>query len=171
MTKQPGRSTSPIQAQGSGRTLVILNLFRANLVPTKSCRLELLHCRIHLTCFVSFGTIQESNSDDVAEVTSKLSTFQLERVSSSPALKLPQLFNLTSNSSGKGANMHKRPASVAQSNQIDNFPERKSVEQPLSNNHIDNLPQGLLSVPGSSNSHCVISVSACPRHFILYPDY
>ncbi|KAB2614052.1 hypothetical protein D8674_036368 [Pyrus ussuriensis x Pyrus communis] len=104
MTKQPGRSTSPIQAQSSGRTL-------------------------------------ESNSDDVAEVTSKLSTFQLEKVSSSPALKLPQLFNLTSNSSGKGANMHKRPASVAHSNQIENFPERKSVEQPLSNNHIDNLPQ------------------------------
>ncbi|CAN6702849.1 unnamed protein product [Malus baccata var. baccata] len=104
MTKQPGRSTSPIQALSNGRTL-------------------------------------ESNSDDVAEVTSKLSTFQLEKVSSSPALKLPQLFNLTSNSSGKGANMHKRPASVAQSNQIENFPERKSVEQPLSNNHIDNLPQ------------------------------
>ncbi|KAM2107184.1 hypothetical protein TB2_022920 [Malus domestica] len=104
MSKQPGRSNSPIQAQSSGRTL-------------------------------------ESNTDDVAEVTSKLSTVQLEKVSSSPTLKLPQLFNLTPNSSGKGANMHKRPASVAQSNQIENFPERKSVEQPLSNNHLDNLQQ------------------------------
>ncbi|KAL6288197.1 hypothetical protein ACE6H2_012587 [Prunus campanulata] len=104
MTKHPGRSTSPIQAQSSGRTL-------------------------------------ESNTDDVAEVTSKLSTFQLEKVSASPTLKLPQLFTLTPNSSGKGASMNKRPASAAQTNQIENFSERKSVEQPISNNHIDNLPQ------------------------------
>ena len=134
-------------------------------------RLELSQCRIDLTCLCSCWKIQESNTDDVAEVTSKLSTFQLEKVSSSPALKLPQLFNLTPNSSGKGGNMHKRPTSVAQSNQIENFPERKSVEQPLSSNHIDNLQQGQLSVPGSSSSHCVISVSACLRHFILYADY
>ncbi|KAH0984977.1 hypothetical protein GBA52_012154 [Prunus armeniaca] len=104
MTKHPGRSTSPIQAQSSGRTL-------------------------------------ESNTDDVAEVTSKLSTFQLEKVSASPTLKLPQLFTLTPNSSGKGASMNKRPASAAQTTQIESFSERKSVEQPISNNHIDNLPQ------------------------------
>lgn len=76
----------------------------------------------------------------MAEVTSKLSTFQLEKVSASPpALKLPQLFSLTPNS-------HKRLASAAQISQIENFSERKPLEQPLSNNHIDNLPQGLLCV-------------------------
>lgn len=92
-----------------------------------------------LLIFFLFGIFQES-ADDVAEVTSKLSTFQLEKVSASaPALKLPQLFSLTPNS-------HKRLASATQISQTENFSERKPLEQPLSNNHIDNLPQGLLCV-------------------------
>ncbi|KAF9625367.1 hypothetical protein IFM89_022149 [Coptis chinensis] len=66
MAKYQGRSTSPIQAQSSGR-------------------------------------MAETGIDEVSEVTSKLSTVQLEKVSTSPALKLPQLFSLTPNSSGKGS--------------------------------------------------------------------
>uniref|UniRef100_A0A5B7AHZ3 HAUS augmin-like complex subunit 6 N-terminal domain-containing protein n=1 Tax=Davidia involucrata TaxID=16924 RepID=A0A5B7AHZ3_DAVIN len=103
MTKHHGRSTSPIQAQSSGRTL-------------------------------------ESSTDEVAEVTSRLSTVHLEKVSASPhALKLPPLFSLSPNSSGKGGNMQKRH--TVQTNQMENMTERKSLDQPLSNNHIDNLPQ------------------------------
>lgn len=116
MTKHPGRSTSPSQAQSSGRTL--------------------------------------ESTDDVAEVASKLSTFQLEKVSASPpALKLPQLFSLTPNS-------HKRLASAAQISQIENFSERKPLEQPLSNNHIDNLPQ-------DSDSHYVQNLKRSVREAAL----
>lgn len=105
MVKRPGRSTSPTQAQSSGRTM-------------------------------------ESSSDDIAEVSSKMSTVQLDKVSASPpALKLPQLFTLTPNSSGKGANMHKRNTSAPQNNQVENLAERKSLDEPLPNNHEDNLPQ------------------------------
>ncbi|PON95272.1 HAUS augmin-like complex subunit [Trema orientale] len=84
----------------------------------------------------------ESNTDDIAEVTSKMSTVQLEKVSASPpALKLPQLFTLTPNSSGKSGNVQKRYTSAPQTNQVENLSERKSLEQSLSNNHIDNPPQ------------------------------
>lgn len=90
----------------------------------------------------SSGRTMESSSDDIAEVSSKMSTVQLDKVSASPpALKLPQLFTLTPNSSGKGANMHKRNTSAPQNNQVENLAERKSLDQPLPNNHEDNLPQ------------------------------
>ncbi|KAF2306027.1 hypothetical protein GH714_009486 [Hevea brasiliensis] len=50
----------------------------------------------------SSGRTLESSSDDVAEVTSKMFAVHLDKVSASPpALKLPQLFSLTPNSSGK----------------------------------------------------------------------
>ena len=75
-------------------------------------------------------------------MTSRLSTVQLEKVSASPpALKLPPLFSVTPNSSGKGGNMQKRHT-LAQTSQMENISERKSVDQPLSNNQIDNAPQG-----------------------------
>lgn len=93
-----------------------------------------------------YWTIQESSSSDAAEVTSKMSTIQLDKVSASPpTLKLPQLFSLTPNSSGKGGNVQKRQTSAPQTNQIENLSERNSLDQPLSNNGLDNLPQGLLS--------------------------
>ncbi|TYG52636.1 hypothetical protein ES288_D09G043900v1 [Gossypium darwinii] len=122
MAKHRGQASSPIQAQSSGRTL-------------------------------------ESSSDDVGDITSKMSTVQLEKISASPpALKLPQLFSLTPNSSGKGGAMQKRapltPNSAGkggnrqkqhtfapQTNQIDTFSERNSVEQPSVNNHVDYPPQ------------------------------
>ncbi|MBA0712492.1 hypothetical protein Golax_011592 [Gossypium laxum] len=105
------------------------------------------------------ASFQESSSDDVGDITSKMSTAQLEKISASPpALKLPQLFSLTPNSSGKGGAMQKRapltPNSAGkggnrqkqhtfapQTNQIDTFSERNSVEQPSVNNHVDYPPQ------------------------------
>ncbi|XP_038974109.1 AUGMIN subunit 6-like [Phoenix dactylifera] len=50
-------------------------------------------------------------------MTAKLSSVQLEKVSTSPALKLPQLFSLAPNSLGKGMHTPKRHASATQSNQ------------------------------------------------------
>ncbi|XP_031382041.1 AUGMIN subunit 6 [Punica granatum] len=85
---------------------------------------------------------RESNADDVAEVTSKLSTVQLDKVSASPpALKLPQLFGLTPNSSGKGGNLQKRNNLATETQQAENASERKLVSHILSSNHVDNPPQ------------------------------
>lgn len=76
---------------------------------------------------------------------SRLSAIQLEKVSASPpALKLPPLFSLTPNSSGKGGNTQKRQI-PAQNNHIENISEKKFVDQPLLNNHVDNPSQGLCS--------------------------
>lgn len=110
------------------------------------------HC-IELILFsfffiLSCGNIQESSSDDVAEVTTKMSTILLDKVSASPpALKLPQLFSVTPNSSGKGGNMQKRNTSASQTNQIENFSERKSLDQPLAINQVENIPQGCCICP------------------------
>lgn len=85
--------------------------------------------------------IQENSIDEVSDMTSRLSTIQLEKTSASPpTLKLPHLFSLTPNS-GKGGNMQKRQ-SQAQANQMGNMPEQKALEQLASTNHIDYLAQG-----------------------------
>ncbi|GLU02178.1 hypothetical protein SLE2022_194420 [Rubroshorea leprosula] len=90
----------------------------------------------------SSGRTLESSSGDVSDVTSKMSTIQLDKASaSSPALKLPQLFTLTPNSLGKGGNVQKRNSSAPQTNQMENLSERSPVDQPLSNKRLDNLPQ------------------------------
>lgn len=84
---------------------------------------------------------QESGTDEIGDASSKLSG--VDKVSASPpALRLPQLFTLTPNSSGKGGNMQKRYTSVPQINQVENVAERKSLDQPLTNNRVDNLHQG-----------------------------
>ncbi|TYH42598.1 hypothetical protein ES332_D11G074500v1 [Gossypium tomentosum] len=84
----------------------------------------------------------ESSSDDVGDITSKMSAVQLEKNSASPpALKLPQLFSLTPNSSGKVGSMQKRHTVAPQTNQIDTLYKSSSMEQPLANNHLDNPPQ------------------------------
>ncbi|TYH99574.1 hypothetical protein ES332_A11G075700v1 [Gossypium tomentosum] len=81
----------------------------------------------------------ESSCDDVGDITSKMSAVQLEKNSASPpALKLPQLFSLTPNSSGKVGSMQKRHTLAPQTNQIDTLSESSSMEQPLANNHLDN---------------------------------
>lgn len=89
--------------------------------------------------------LQESGSDDVAELTSKLSSVQVDKVSaSSSTLKLPQLFNLTPNSSGKTGNVHKRQTLTSQTSQTDGLSERNSLDQSPSSNGLENLTQGLL---------------------------
>ncbi|XP_042456828.1 AUGMIN subunit 6-like [Zingiber officinale] len=56
----------------------------------------------------SIGRPLESIGDDVADITSKLSSTHLEKCSNSPTLKLPHLFNVTPNSSAKGTHATKR---------------------------------------------------------------
>ncbi|KAM7280065.1 hypothetical protein ACFE04_007199 [Oxalis oulophora] len=88
------------------------------------------------------GRPSEMSSDDVSEVTSKMSAVQLDKVSPSPTLKLPQLFSSTP-SSAKGGNMQKRQTLASQSGQTENISEteRGSLDRPLSNNRVDNQPQ------------------------------
>lgn len=75
---------------------------------------------------------------------SKLSSIQLEKASTSPALKLPHLFSLTPNSSGKGAYVQKRQAIAPQAVQIEeDLLEGKSLDRPLANGHVDNYTSGL----------------------------
>ncbi|XVF57874.1 hypothetical protein PTKIN_Ptkin07bG0017600 [Pterospermum kingtungense] len=87
---------------------------------------------------ISKCTDNESSSDDVGDITSKMSTVQLDKISATPALKLPQLFSLTPNSSGKGGNMQKRHTFASQTSQIETLSERSSMDQPLANNRLDN---------------------------------
>ncbi|GJX69168.1 augmin subunit 6 [Tanacetum coccineum] len=62
----------------------------------------------------------ESSSDEVTDVTSRLSSVQIDKVSSNPAaLKLPPLFSLTPNSAAK---IYKKQAQV-NNNQMDNVSE------------------------------------------------
>ncbi|CAH9088898.1 unnamed protein product [Cuscuta epithymum] len=89
----------------------------------------------------SSGRALDNSIDEVADMNSRLSAIQLENVSaSSPALKLPPLFSLTPNSSGKGENTQKRHM-LAQTIHTENTSEKKLMDQPLSNNHVDNLSQ------------------------------
>ncbi|KAL8124251.1 AUGMIN subunit 6 isoform X2 [Apium graveolens] len=89
----------------------------------------------------STGRQLESSSDEVSEMTSRLSTFQIEKNSASPTtLKLPPLFSLTPNS-GKGGNMQKRDI-ITHANQSEFVTEKKSVDKLHSNNPMDRSPQG-----------------------------
>lgn len=78
-------------------------------------------------------------NDDITEVTSKMSNVHLEKVVASPTLKLPPLFSLTPNSTGKGGNTQKSITSSVSHG--DNLSERKSIDSALLNNAIDILPQ------------------------------
>lgn len=88
--------------------------------------------------------IQDGVSNDVAELTSTMSNVQLEKVSASPTLKLPQLFSSTPTSSGKGGNGQKRQTMASQVNKMESLSEKNSTDQALSNARPDNLPTGLL---------------------------
>lgn len=85
----------------------------------------------------STGRKTESSSDDATDISSRLSTVQIDnKVSSSPAaLKLPPLFSLTPNSTAKTANFHKRQAQI-HGNVSENLP----LEQTVSNIQV-NTPQ------------------------------
>ncbi|XP_047950813.1 AUGMIN subunit 6 [Salvia hispanica] len=86
----------------------------------------------------SSGRTLESSVDDVAEITSRLSSIQIENVSASPpTLKLPPLFSSTPCSSGKGVNMQKRH-NMAQVIPAEAIIDKKFVENPPSNSHMDN---------------------------------
>ncbi|XXG62338.1 hypothetical protein AAC387_Pa05g0713 [Persea americana] len=91
----------------------------------------------------SSGRTAENGTDEVTEVASKLSAIQLEKTPNSLALKLPHLFSLTP-TSGKGAQAQKRQPVAPQTIQAEeDFPEGKSLVQPVSNDHVDNpVPDG-----------------------------
>ncbi|XP_062223423.1 AUGMIN subunit 6-like isoform X2 [Phragmites australis] len=59
----------------------------------------------------------EESSSEVSEMTSKLSSTNLEKPGSSPALKLPPLFSLTPSSSGKGTQTQRRNVLARQPSQ------------------------------------------------------
>ncbi|EOA16090.1 hypothetical protein CARUB_v10004224mg [Capsella rubella] len=86
------------------------------------------------------GRIMEGVSNDVTELTSTMSNVQLEKVSASPTLKLPQLFSSTPTSSGKGGNAQKRQTMALQVNKMESLSEKNSTDQALSNARPDNLP-------------------------------
>lgn len=69
-------------------------------------------------------------------MTSRISNFQLDKVSASPpTLKLPQLFSLTP-SSGKAGNVQRRHGNAPQTSQTsltENLSDRKSLDRPLNN--------------------------------------
>ncbi|KAG9141980.1 hypothetical protein Leryth_009333 [Lithospermum erythrorhizon] len=82
----------------------------------------------------------EHNSDELVEMSSRLSNIQLDKASASPStLKLPPLFSSTPNSSGKGGNMQKRQT-LGLSNQED-LSEKKALEQALPTNNVEIAPQ------------------------------
>ncbi|KAL5991172.1 hypothetical protein ACLOJK_012078 [Asimina triloba] len=87
------------------------------------------------------GRPMDDATDGVSEATSKLSSLQLGKISNSPALKLPPLFNLTPNSTAKAAQAQKRNAVVSQIDQVENLVEMKQLDQPLPNPHGDNSLQ------------------------------
>lgn len=78
--------------------------------------------------------VQESSSDDVTEISSRLSTVQIDNKVSS-ALKLPPLFSLTPNSTAKTGNFYKRQAQL-HTNVSENLP----LEQTASSSQV-NTPQ------------------------------
>ncbi|XP_020107127.1 AUGMIN subunit 6 [Ananas comosus] len=83
----------------------------------------------------SIGRPLENSSDELAEVTTRLSSIQIDKAASSPALKLPHLFSLTPNSLGKGTHTPKRTAMATQCDQ-EKMHTGKSLSQPSVNDHI-----------------------------------
>lgn len=84
--------------------------------------------------------IQENGRDETAEMGSRLSSLQLDKVSgsSTPALKLPPLFSSTPNSSAKGP----KRSNATQVNQTDTIIEKKNLEFSTSDSLTDNPALG-----------------------------
>ncbi|GMJ08841.1 augmin subunit 6, GEMINI POLLEN 3 [Hibiscus trionum] len=90
----------------------------------------------------SSGRTLESSFDDVGDITPKMSMVQLDKISASlAALKLPQLFSLSPNSSGKGGNVQKRHTLTSQTNRIETLSESSSMDQPQTMSGLDNPSQ------------------------------
>ncbi|KAL8136572.1 hypothetical protein V2J09_002573 [Rumex salicifolius] len=85
----------------------------------------------------SSGRTRDGTVDDVAEVTSRMSNFQLEKVGNSPTLKLPPLISLTPNSSGKGGNVQRRNTVSSHTNHLENLSDQKQLD----GQSLNNLPQ------------------------------
>ncbi|CAN8272956.1 unnamed protein product [Cochlearia groenlandica] len=85
-------------------------------------------------------SVMEGVSSDIADLTSKMSNVQIDKVSASPTLKLPQLFSSTPTSSGKGGNAQNRQPMASQVNKMDSLSEKNPTDQTLSNTRTDNLP-------------------------------
>ncbi|GKC37562.1 augmin subunit 6 [Tanacetum coccineum] len=82
----------------------------------------------------STGRTMECSSDEVTEVTSKLSSVHIDKVSPGPAaLKLPPLFSLTPNSAAKSGNFYKKHAQVNNNQMEDNVSENLLREQTVPN--------------------------------------
>lgn len=80
--------------------------------------------------------VQESSSDEVMDVTSRLSSTHIDKVSSSPAaLKLPPLFSLTPNSTSKSGNFYKRQTQV-HTNHSENVSEKLPHEPTASTSQV-----------------------------------
>nr|XP_043634178.1 AUGMIN subunit 6 [Erigeron canadensis] len=76
----------------------------------------------------STGRAMESSSDEITDVTSRLSSVHIDKVSSNPAaLKLPPLFSLTPNSTAKSGNFHKRQTQVHANQVSENLPQEQTV--------------------------------------------
>ncbi|KAL9263642.1 AUGMIN subunit 6-like protein [Drosera capensis] len=86
------------------------------------------------------GRTVDGSSDDIAEITSKLSNVQLEKTTTN-TLKLPPLFSLTPNSSGKSGNMQKRSTSSPQTISTVSISDQNSLENPSVNNTVNSSPQ------------------------------
>ncbi|OIW06435.1 hypothetical protein TanjilG_05206 [Lupinus angustifolius] len=104
-----------------------VNCIASNLPPTTRHHSQ---STSHIQAQSSART--DSSTDDVGEVTSRISNVQLDKASVSPAtLKLPQLFSLTP-SSGKAGNVQRRQGNVPQISQTENLPDSKSSGPPSS---------------------------------------
>ncbi|XP_047334195.1 AUGMIN subunit 6 [Impatiens glandulifera] len=104
---------------------------------------------------------QESGNSEVGDATSRSSSVQLEKVSASlPALKLPPLFSLTPNYSGKGGNVQKRSTTL-----IDGIPERNSVDQNQSQaqiiSHLQDKDQSYVQNIKRSVREAALALQSC----------
>ncbi|CAN1187963.1 AUGMIN subunit 6 [Linum perenne] len=133
----------------------------------------------------SSGRALEGSSEETAEVTSRMSSLQLGKASTSPVtLKLPHLFNLTPNSSGKVVNLQKKQTLAVEVNQMESLSDGNSLEQPSDNrpdnqhqvadndhNYIQNLKKSVraaaLSTQSCSSESSRGSHSDSSEHFFL----
>ncbi|GAB2279763.1 AUGMIN subunit 6, variant 2 [Dionaea muscipula] len=109
----------------------------------------------------SSGRTMDGSSDYIAEIASKMSNVQLEKAATN-TLKLPQLFSLTPNSSGRSG---KRTSSVSQTNHIERVSDQSSLDNPSLNSMVNISPQDgdILFVQNLKRSvrEAALSVQSC----------
>ncbi|GKA59522.1 augmin subunit 6 [Tanacetum coccineum] len=110
-----------------------------------------------------------SSSDVVTDVTSRLSSVHIDKVSSSPAaLKLPPLFSLRPNSAAKSGNFYKKQAQV-NNNQMDNVSENlHKTNKHNENDYIRNLKKSVReAVLSTRSSNTAQSQDSHSEHFFV----